>query len=42
MTTAKENTQKTKKEIQFFDGPQNRWKNLKYALSVFFEFIKGF
>ena len=42
MTTAKENKQKTKKEIQFFNGPQNRWKNLKYALSVFFEFIKGF
>ena len=42
MTTAEENKQKTKKEIQFFNGPQNRWKNLKYALSVFFEFIKGF
>jgi uncharacterized protein (TIGR00730 family) len=35
-------TPKTKTEIQFFDGPQDRWKNFKYALSVFFEFIKGF
>ena len=33
---------KTKKEIQFFQGPQNRWKNFQYAVSVFFEFIKGF
>lgn len=32
----------TKKEIQFFDGPQSRWKDFKYAVSVFFEFIKGF
>lgn len=35
-------TSKTKAEIQFFDGPQNRWKNFKYAVSVFFEFLKGF
>jgi uncharacterized protein (TIGR00730 family) len=35
-------TPKTKTEIRFFDGPQDRWKNLKYAISVFFEFIKGF
>ena len=34
--------QKIKTEIQFFEGPQNRWKDFKYALSVFFEFIKGF
>lgn len=33
---------KVKKEIQFFEGPQNRAKNFKYAVSVFFEFIKGF
>jgi len=33
---------KSKKEIQFFEGPQDRWKNFKYAVSVFFEFIKGF
>jgi uncharacterized protein (TIGR00730 family) len=38
--TAKE--KKVKKEIQFFEGPQNRLKNFKYAVSVFFEFIKGF
>jgi hypothetical protein len=35
-------TPKTKTEIRFFDGHQDRWKNLKYAVSVFFEFIKGF
>ena len=35
-------TKKTKAEIRFFDGPQDRWKNFKYAVSVFFEFIKGF
>jgi uncharacterized protein (TIGR00730 family) len=29
-------------EIQFFEGPQSRWKDLKYAVSVFFQFIKGF
>ena len=34
--------QKAKKEIQFLEGPQNRWKDFKYAVSVFFEFIKGF
>lgn len=38
--TSKE--QKVKKEIQFFQEPQSRWKNFKYAASVFFEFIKGF
>lgn len=32
----------TKTEIKFLEGPQNRWSNLKYALNVFFEFIKGF
>lgn len=37
-----DNKSKSKKEIQFFDGPQDRWKNFKYAVSVFFEFIKGF
>jgi uncharacterized protein (TIGR00730 family) len=34
--------QKIKTEIQFLEGPQNRWKDFKYAVSVFFEFIKGF
>ncbi len=32
----------TKKEIQFLEGPQSRWKDFKYAVSVFFEFIKAF
>jgi hypothetical protein len=31
-----------KKEIQFLDGPQSRWNDFKYIVSVFFEFIKGF
>lgn len=31
-----------KKEIQFLEGPQSRWKDLKYIISVFFEFLKGF
>lgn len=34
--------QQTKTEIQFLEGPQDRWKNFKYTVSVFFEFIKGF
>jgi uncharacterized protein (TIGR00730 family) len=42
MTTDKENKRKTKTEIQFFDSPQSRWTNFKYAISVFVEFIKGF
>lgn len=33
---------KLKKEIQFLEGPQSRWKDFKYSVSVFFEFIKGF
>ncbi len=32
----------TKQEIKFLDGPQNRWKDFKFAFSVLFEFIKGF
>ncbi len=32
----------TKSEIKFLEGPQNRWKELKSAVSIFFEFIKGF
>jgi uncharacterized protein (TIGR00730 family) len=31
-----------KTEIQFLEGPQSRWKDFKYSVSVFFEFIKGF
>lgn len=34
--------QKIKKEIQFFEGPQDRWKDFKYTISVLVEFIKGF
>lgn len=34
--------QKLKTEIQFLEGPQDRWKDFKYTVSVFFEFIKGF
>ncbi len=33
---------KAKTEIKFLEGPQDRLKDFKYALSVFFEFIKGF
>lgn len=32
----------TRKEIKFLEGPQSRWKDFRYALSVLFEFIKGF
>ncbi len=31
-----------KAEIKFLAGPQNRWRELKFALRVLFEFIKGF
>lgn len=34
--------QNVKTEIQFLEGPQSRWKDFKYAVSVFCEFIKGF
>lgn len=33
---------KTKSEIKFLEGPQNRWRDFKFAADVFFEFIKGF
>ncbi len=29
-------------EIKFLSGPQSRWKDFKFAVEVFFEFIKGF
>ncbi len=32
----------TKTEIKFLEGPQNRLTDLKFAIKVFFEFIKGF
>jgi uncharacterized protein (TIGR00730 family) len=41
-TTIKDKAVATKKEIQFFEGPQSRWQDFKYTVSVFFEFIKGF
>lgn len=31
----------TVKEIKFLEGPQSRWKDFKYVLSVLTEFIKG-
>ena len=34
--------QNQKKEIQFLEGPQSRWEDFKFTVSVFFEFIKGF
>lgn len=32
----------TKSEITFLEGPQNRFKEFRFALSIFLEFIKGF
>ena len=32
----------TNSEIRFLDGPQSRWKEFKFTLSVLREFIKGF
>jgi uncharacterized protein (TIGR00730 family) len=32
----------TKSEIQFLGGPQSRWEELKFAVKVLVEFIKGF
>jgi len=29
-------------EIKFLDGPQSRWKEFKFTLSVLYEFVKGF
>lgn len=29
-------------EIQFLAGPQSRWKELRFTIEVFFEFLKGF
>ncbi len=31
----------TKTEIRFLEGPQSRWKDFKFTVSVLFEFIKG-
>lgn len=32
----------TNNEIKFLDGPQSRWKDFKFTLSVMGEYIKGF
>lgn len=32
----------TKSEIKFLEGPQSRWKELKFTIETLFEFIKGF
>lgn len=39
---SKKNEEKIKKETQFLQGPQKRFHDLKYAISVLFEFVKGF
>ena len=31
-----------RKEIQFLEGPQSRWRDFRYAINVMLEFIKGF
>ena len=31
-----------KQEIQFLEGPQNRWKDFKFTVSVLMDFIRGF
>lgn len=31
----------TKQEIKFLEGPQSRWQEFKFTVSVLFEFIKG-
>jgi len=37
-----EKKQAVKEQIKFLAGPQNRGKELRFAISVFWEFIKGF
>lgn len=36
------NKQSHPKEIIFLDGPRSRWDELKFAISVFYQFILGF
>ncbi len=36
------NTNKTKSDIKFLEGPHSRWKEFKLVFEVFVEFIKGF
>lgn len=31
-----------KEEIKFLEGPQSRWKELKFLIKIFLEFLKGF
>ncbi len=31
-----------KKEIEFLEGPQSRWKEFKFTVSVMLDFIRGF
>lgn len=46
MSTAKEKVKEKvediKAEIKFLEGPQNRWQEFKFTVSVLAEFIKGF
>lgn len=42
MEDKKKEDPKVKKEIRFLEGPQSRWEEFKYTVSVLFEFIKGF
>ena len=39
---AKANIEDVKAEIRFLEGPQSRWKEFKFTVSVLAEFIKGF
>lgn len=32
----------SKTEIRFLEGPQSRWKEFKFTVTVLYEFIKGF
>ena len=38
---SKENSS-SKSEIKFLEGPQSRWRDFKYTVSVLFQLIKGF
>lgn len=42
MMIEEQKTVASKEEIKFLAGPQNRLQDFKFALSVLFEFIKGF
>jgi len=36
------NKNAVKKEIEFLEGPQSRWKEFKFTISVVIDFIRGF